>query len=144
MCDEKKTPIAYLTRIEKISSCHRLHSPALSDEENAALYGKCNNLHGHGHNYTVEVTLRGKVDPVTGMIINIADLKEYMKVGFIDLLDHKNLDKDVEYFKTKVSTVENIACFIWERMTLCLPDPTLLHEVKVHETDKNIAVYRGE
>ena len=64
--------------------------------------------------------------------------------GFLDLLDHKNLDKDVNYFRSNVSTVENIAIFIWDSMAKCLPDPSLLFEVKVHETDKNIAVYRGE
>eukprot|EP00057_Strongylocentrotus_purpuratus_P029965 XP_780347.2 PREDICTED: 6-pyruvoyl tetrahydrobiopterin synthase-like [Strongylocentrotus purpuratus] len=144
MTSDARQRIVYLTRIEQFSACHRLHSPELSDDENIKLYDKCNNPNGHGHNYKVELTLRGKVYPVTGMVMNISDLKAYMKNGFLDLMDHKNLDKDVNYFRTNVSTVENIAIFIWDSMAKCLPDPSLLYEVKVHETDKNIAVYRGE
>ncbi|PSN46335.1 6-pyruvoyl tetrahydrobiopterin synthase [Blattella germanica] len=126
-------PIAYLTRKEIFSACHRLHSPHLSDEVNKMVYGKCNNLHGHGHNY---------ID--TGMVMNISDLKKYMNDAIMEPLDHKNLDKDVPYFSNVVSTTENVAVFIWNNMKEQLPDPTLLHEIKIYETDKNIVVYRGE
>ncbi|XP_072050729.1 6-pyruvoyl tetrahydrobiopterin synthase-like [Amphiura filiformis] len=140
----KQGRTVYLSRVEKISACHRLHSNHLSDEENKKIYGKCNNPNGHGHNYTVTVTLKGKVDPVTGMVINITDLKEYMKKAIMDTLDHKNIDLDVPYFKDIVSTTENVATYIWDQMTQLLPDPSLLYEVKIHETDKNIVFYRGE
>lgn len=137
-------PIAYLTRKEAISSCHRLHSERLTEQENKSVYGKCNNFWGHGHNYTVEVTIRGPVDPVTGMVMNISDLKMYMKKVLMDQLDHKNLDKDVPYFKNVVSTTENVAIYVFDELKKIMPDPDLLYEVKIHETDRNIVLYRGE
>ena len=137
-------PIAYLTRKEAISSCHRLHSNDLTDEENKNTYGKCNNYWGHGHNYTVEVTVRGPVDRVTGMVMNLSDLKVYMKRVLMDQLDHKNLDKDVPYFENVVSTTENVAVYIFDELQKLLPNPSLLYEVKIHETDRNIVIYRGE
>ncbi|XP_014213793.1 6-pyruvoyl tetrahydrobiopterin synthase [Copidosoma floridanum] len=137
-------PIAYLTRKESISSCHRLHSTQLSDEDNKIIYGKCNNFWGHGHNYTVEVTVRGPVDPKTGMVMNISDLKVYMKKVLMDQLDHKNLDKDVPYFKNVVSTTENVAIYIFDEIKKLLPKPELLYEIKIYETDNNIVIYKGE
>lgn len=137
-------PIVYLTRKESISSCHRLHSNGLSDEKNKEIYGKCNNFWGHGHNYTVEVTVRGPLDPVTGMVMNISDLKVYMKNVLMERLDHKNLDKDVPYFKNVVSTTENLAIYIYNELKKEMPNPDLLYEVKIHETDNNIVYYRGE
>ncbi|KAF4528252.1 hypothetical protein B566_EDAN014142 [Ephemera danica] len=107
----------------------------------------------------VEVTLRGPIDPATGMVANISDLKRYMQhllfylltyfymspiVAIMDTLDHRNLDKDVSYFRSVVSTTENVAVYIWRGVHAQLPKPSLLHEVRVHETDKNIVVYRGE
>lgn len=136
-------PLAYLTRKETISCSHRLHSEHLNEEENKLTYGKCNNFWGHGHNYTVEVTVRGPVHPTIGMVMNISDLKIYMS-KVLDQMDHKNLDKDVDYFKNVVSTAENIAIYIFEEIKKQMPKPELLYEVKVYETDKNIAFYRGE
>nr|XP_009668530.1 PREDICTED: 6-pyruvoyl tetrahydrobiopterin synthase [Struthio camelus australis] len=119
------------------------HSKSLSDEENLKLFGKCNNPHGHGHNYKVVVTVRGEIDPVSGMVINLTDLKEYMQEAIMEPLDHKNLDKDVPYFAEVVSTTENVAVFIWENLKKLLPMGTL-YKVKVYETDQNIVVYKGE
>ena len=143
MSVEKKRPVVYISRTDTFSACHRLHSQHLSTEENQRVFGKCNNPNGHGHNYKVEVTLRGPVDPVTGMVLNLTDLKACMEKAFMSTLDHKNLDLDVEYFKDTVSTAENIAVYIWERMSEQL-SPGLLYEVKVHETEKNVTIYRGE
>ncbi|KAL0279258.1 UNVERIFIED_CONTAM: hypothetical protein PYX00_000861 [Menopon gallinae] len=137
-------PIAYLTRTEIFSACHRLHSNHLTAEENEKVYGKCNNLHGHGHNYKVEVTVRGPICPKTGMVINITDLKNYMNAAIMEVLDHKNLDKDVPYFKDAVSTTENLSVFIWKQLQHFMPDPTILYKVKIHETDKNVVTYKGE
>ncbi|KAH0552064.1 6-pyruvoyl tetrahydrobiopterin synthase [Cotesia glomerata] len=137
-------PIACLTRRETISTCHRLHSPHLSDEENAEIYGKCNNYWGHGHNYTVEVTVRGSIDPKTGMVMNISELKEHMHKVLMDRLDHKNLDKDVPYFKNVVSTTENLAVYIFDEIKKLMRDPSLLHKVKIWETEKNIVTYSGD
>ncbi|RZF40605.1 hypothetical protein LSTR_LSTR007488 [Laodelphax striatellus] len=137
-------PIAYLTRIEKFSACHRLHSPLLNDKENLEVYGKCNNMNGHGHNYTVEITLRGPVTRETGMVMNINDLKNYMDAAIHKPMDHKNLDRDVPYFENIVSTTENVAIFIWNNLKREMPDPSILYEVKIFETDKNVVLYRGE
>ena len=136
-------PKVYLTRIEQFSACHRLHSIHLSDEQNEAVYGKCNHKNGHGHNYKLEITLFGEVDEQTGMVMNLVDLKQIIHKHVLDQVDHKNLDLDVAYFHTRVSTAENISIFIWNVLTEHLPRG-LLYQVKVHETDKNIAVYRGE
>nr|XP_042707936.1 6-pyruvoyl tetrahydrobiopterin synthase [Chrysemys picta bellii] len=118
-------------------------SKSLSDEENLKLFGKCNNPNGHGHNYKVVVTVRGEIDPTSGMVINLTALKEYMQEAIMEPLDHKNLDKDVAYFADVVSTTENVAVYIWENLQKRLPVGTL-YKVKVYETDQNIVVYKGE
>ncbi|XP_016095064.1 6-pyruvoyl tetrahydrobiopterin synthase [Sinocyclocheilus grahami] len=135
--------IGFITRVQSFSACHRLHSKSLSDEENKRIFGKCNNPNGHGHNYTVEVTVRGKIDRNTGMVMNLTDLKEYIEEAIMKPLDHKNLDLDVPYFADVVSTTENLSVFIWDSMVKLLP-PGSLYEIKIYETDKNIVVYRGE
>merc|ERR1711887_115528 len=109
------TPICYVTRIESFSSSHRLHCNKLGDAENADLYVPCNNYHGHGHNYKMEVTVRGPIDPVTGMVMNVTDLKKIIHEHVFDLMDHKNLDIDVPVFRDTglVSTTENLVVVAW-------------------------------
>ncbi|XP_059181359.1 6-pyruvoyl tetrahydrobiopterin synthase [Centropristis striata] len=141
--DSAAERIGYITRVQSFSSCHRLNSIHLSDEDNKKVYGKCNNPNGHGHNYKVEVTVRGKIDSLTGMVMNLTDLKRCIEEVIMIPLDHKNLDKDVPYFASVVSTTENVAVYIWDNMVKVLP-PNLLYEIKIHETDKNIVIYRGE
>lgn len=92
----------------------------------------------------MEVTLRGPVCPVKGMVMNINDLKRIINSAVMDTLDHKNIDKDVPYFKDVVSTTENVVVFIYNSIKSLLEDPNLLYEVKVYETDKNVIFYRGE
>lgn len=135
--------VGFITRVQSFSACHRLHSKSLTDEENKRIFGKCNNPNGHGHNYKVEVTVRGKIDRNTGMVMNLTDLKQYIEEAIMTPLDHKNLDLDVPYFANVVSTTENLAVFIWDNMVKLLP-PNMLYEIKVYETDKNIVIYRGE
>lgn len=94
--------------------------------------------------FTVEVTLRGPVDEDTGMVMNISDLKKYMDNAIMEPMDHKNLDKDVPYFSNLVSTTENVAVFIWNNLKAQLPNPAILYEVKIYETEKNIVTFRGE
>eukprot|EP01116_Phalansterium_solitarium_P009106 TRINITY_DN23131_c0_g1_i1.p3 TRINITY_DN23131_c0_g1~~TRINITY_DN23131_c0_g1_i1.p3 ORF type:complete len:137 (+),score=7.14 TRINITY_DN23131_c0_g1_i1:28-438(+) len=129
-----------LIRRETFSASHRLHNAALSDEENRKIFGKCNSPNGHGHNYTLEVSVKGQVDPVTGMVINLADLKEFIRTAVLDRLDHRCIDLDVPEFAGVVSTTENVAIFIWNSLKPLVPQ---LHEVKIFETDKNIVVFRG-
>ncbi|XP_045594407.1 6-pyruvoyl tetrahydrobiopterin synthase [Procambarus clarkii] len=142
---DKKKPIAFVTRVESFSACHRLHSKLLSDAENMKIFGKCNNPNGHGHNYKVEVTVCGPVDAVTGMVMNVTDLKTIINTVVMDTMDHKHLDQDVPKFRDTnlVSTTENVAVVIFEGIKDHLPDHVVLHEIKIHETDKNIVVFRG-
>ncbi|NWU67676.1 PTPS synthase, partial [Pterocles burchelli] len=139
--------LARLSRSVTFSACHRLHSKSLSDEENLKLFGKCNNPNGHGHNYKARLLtcllFSLQIDPVSGMVINLTDLKKYMQEAIMEPLDHKNLDKDVPYFAEVVSTTENVAVFIWENLKKLLP-MGILYKVKVYETDQNIVVYKGE
>ncbi|XP_077644196.1 6-pyruvoyl tetrahydrobiopterin synthase isoform X2 [Lonchura striata] len=121
----------------------RSFSKSLSDEENLKLFGKCNNPNGHGHNYKVVVTVRGEIDPVSGMVMNLTDLKEYMQEAIMEPLDHKNLDKDVPFFSEVVSTTENVAVFIWDSLQKLLPQG-ILYKVEVQETEQNVVVYKGE
>ena len=114
--------LVYLTRRETFSACHRLHSKQLNDEENKKIFDKCNNPNGHGHNYTVEVTVKGQVDTKTGMVMNITDLKKAMHIAIMDTLDHKNIDLDVAYFENIVSTTENVAVYIWREIVKLLPN----------------------
>nr|XP_027231700.1 6-pyruvoyl tetrahydrobiopterin synthase-like [Penaeus vannamei] len=118
----------------------------LNDEDNHGIFGKCNNPNGHGHNYKLEVTVRGPVDAVTGMVMNVTDLKQIINSVVMDVMDHKHLDLDVPVFRDSnlVSTTENVAVVIYEAIQGQLPSQVTLYEIKVHETDKNIVVYRGE
>lgn len=147
MSDNQPLSQVIISRTETFSASHRLHSPYLTDEENKELYGKCNNFNGHGHNYKVDVMLKGPVDPATGMVINITDMKKAMNRAVMDVLDHKNIDKDVPYFGSIPSTAENISVFIWNQMKSELTKINkehLLYQVKLFETEKNVFYYRGE
>jgi 6-pyruvoyltetrahydropterin/6-carboxytetrahydropterin synthase len=135
--------LVYLTRRTTFSSSHRLHTPALSDEENRRIFGKCNNPNGHGHNYVLEVTVRGEPDRHTGMVMNLVDLKKVMEEEVIDRVDHKHLNLDVPVFKDLVPTAEVMAVVFWKLLEQKLPGG-LLYEIKLWETENNVAIYRGE
>lgn len=137
-------PVAYLTRRETFCAGHRLNSKHLTPEENFQTYGKCNNVNGHGHNYVVEVTVCGPIDCRTSMVMNITDLKNAMNSVILKTLDHKNIDKDVEYFKNIPSSMENIAVYIWDNLYEKLEQPELLYEIRICETEKNSVIYRGQ
>jgi len=138
-------PVVEITRCEEFSASHRLHSPAFSDEENRALYGVCNNPNGHGHNYELEVTVRGEVPPDTGMVMNLADLMRILREKILPRVDHKHLNHDVSFLEGVVPTAENIAIALWgeiepeiERFEGCR-----LHKIKLSESRSNTVEYRG-
>lgn len=132
-----------LCRKSSFSASHRLHSKELSDEENKMIYGKCNRENGHGHNYKVTVVLRGQIDENTGMLMNLTDLDKIIDNAVTNVLDHRNIDKDVPYFFDKVSTTENLCIFIWNQLEMHMGSKShLLHKVIVKETDKNKASYK--
>jgi 6-pyruvoyltetrahydropterin/6-carboxytetrahydropterin synthase len=135
--------MVYITRIEKFSASHRLYNPNLSEEENFNIYGKCANKNGHGHNYTLEITLKGEIDPKTGYLFDLSLLKKIIKQHIIDKVDHKHLNYDVDFLQNIIPTTENLAVAFWQILSQHLPK-NLLYSVKVYETENNIAEYRGE
>ena len=126
---------AYLSRRYRISASHRLHSDALSDEENRSVYGKCNNPHGHGHNYVIEVTVSGQVDEITGMVCNLADLDGCVQTNVTDQFDHANLNF-ADCFSTQVPTTENLCRTIYGLLVEHFADAHL-ERVRIEETSNN-------
>jgi 6-pyruvoyltetrahydropterin/6-carboxytetrahydropterin synthase len=131
-----------LTRRYNFAASHRLHSPKLSAEENRRVYGKCNNPYGHGHNYTVEVTLTGPMDEATGMIINLADLDPFVQSEVIEAFDHKYLNEEISEFQTLVPTTENVCREIYRRLKKY--PAAQLERVRIEETLKNSFEYGEE
>ena len=131
-----------LTRRYALAASHRLHSNHLDEAENQRVYGKCNNPYGHGHNYVVEVTVTGPVDPATGMIAHLGDLDGYVAREIIEPFDHKYLNKDVEAFQDRVLTTENFCMEIFERLS-AFPRAKL-ERVRLEETSLNSFEYTGE
>ena len=136
-------PIAYLSRRTTFCSSHRLHSPSLSDSENKSVFGKCNSENGHGHNYELEVTVRGQISPKTGMLMNLTDLKAIIDETIVSEVDHKHLNLDCPSFEGINPTAENIAYVFWNLLKTKIPKGALF-EVRVRETENNVAYYRGE
>ena len=132
-----------VTKKMSFSAAHRLFNPNLSEEENRKIYGKCSNPHGHGHFYTLEITVKGNVDKKTGMLINVDVLKDLINREIIDKVDHKNLNLDVEFLKDIIPTMENLAQKFWEILKKKLPEGELF-EIKIHESDDNFVIYRGD
>ena len=131
-----------LTRIYSFSAAHRLHNDNFSDEMNKQIFGKCNNPNGHGHDYYLELTVSGDVSPDTGMIINIEELDlEVHKV--IDILDHKRLDIEIDYFINIRASGENIAKYLWDELVTVIPKPAYLYHIRLWETSENFFDYKG-
>lgn len=130
-----------LSRRYRFAALHRLHSPQLSAEENQRLYGKCNNPYGHGHNYTLEVTVTGPMDPATGMIANLADLDSFVEEHVLEPFDHRSLNQELPEFRESVPTTENLCREIFRRLA---PFPIARLEcVRIEETGNNSFEYRG-
>lgn len=123
------------------NAAHRLHAEQLSDQKNKEIFGKCNNPNGHGHNYTLVLELIGKIDPITGMVVNLTNVKKIIEKDIIDRFDHKNLNKDCAEFKKLVPTAENIAVVIWNILDKTELKP-YLHAIVLHETESNSVRYQ--
>jgi 6-pyruvoyltetrahydropterin/6-carboxytetrahydropterin synthase len=134
--------MAYLTKTFGFSAAHRLNSLLLSDEENHAVFGKCNNPNGHGHNYELEVTVRGEIDPRTGMIMDLGFIMQIVQEEVLDRFDHKHLNNDTLEFATVNPTGENITKVIWDLLAPKLG--TQLTKIGLWETPKNFFEYTGE
>lgn len=134
----------FITRKVEFSASHVCRSAQLSDRENEEIYGPEANPHGHGHNYIVEVTLEGDPDPVTGMVMDLKELKEILRRHVLDCYDHRFLNHEVPPFDRVAPTAENIALDIWQRLEERLARPGCrLHLVRVYETPDLWVDYEG-
>ena len=124
-----------VTRVYEFAAAHRLHATGLSDETNVSLYGKCNHVHGHGHNYVLEVSVAGVPDAETGFLCDLGALDLVVEREVLDRYDHRNLDIDVPELQGQITTSENVAIAIFERLKAKTPAP--LARVKLWETARN-------
>jgi 6-pyruvoyltetrahydropterin/6-carboxytetrahydropterin synthase len=135
----------FITRKVEFSASHICRSPELSDEQNRRLYGLAANPHGHGHNYVVEVTLEGQPDRVTGMVLDLKELKEILNREVVDPYDHRFLNYEAPPFDRIVPTAENLAQEIWRRLAPAVAgSERRLHAVRVYETPDLFVDYFGE
>lgn len=135
--------IVYAYRRAHFSASHRLYDPGLTDEQNAEIFGGCSNPNGHGHNYYIEVCVAGTQNPSTGYVIDLKKVKHVLQKYFLDQVDHKNLNIDVDFMKGINPTTENIAVAAWKQIVPHITEGTL-HSVRIYETENNFVEYRGE
>ncbi len=144
----QKPRTVYVSRTIEFNAAHRLFDPSATEEENLATYGKCSNHNGHGHNYRLNITIRGTVDRKSGFLFDLKELKNILKEEIMERFDHKHLNHDVPELRDCVPTTEVLAVLIWdilEERLRTLNNPEIaLHEVHLHETGKNAVRYFGE
>ncbi|MEW6062723.1 MAG: 6-carboxytetrahydropterin synthase [Bacteroidota bacterium] len=133
----------YVYRRAHFSAAHRVFDPALSDEENFDLFGGCSNPNGHGHNYYIEVCIAGEPNKKTGYVIDLKKVSDILRRHFVEKVDHKNLNTDVEFMKNVNPTTENIAIAAWKQIAPHITEGKL-YSVRIYETEKNFVEYRGE
>ena len=134
----------YLTRREVFSAAHRMYNPDWSDDENRNVFGACSNPNWHGHNYILYVTVKGKADTNTGLVMNINILKKIIKDRIIDKIDHKNINMEVSFMKNIIATSENLVVAIWKEIQPWIEkEGALLHCIKIAETENNFVEYYG-
>lgn len=135
--------MVYVTRKMHFSSSHRLYNPTFDVEKNNLIFDKCNNPKGHGHNYSLEVTVKGVPDPETGYVIDLKYLRDLLDLHIVDKVDHKHLNYDVDFLRGIIPTAENIAVCFWRIL-----DPFIvhgkLHSIKLFESDQNFVEYFGD
>ena len=135
-------PTVTVTRRVRFNAAHRVHNPALGDEENTRLFGKCNNPNWHGHNYTLDVSVEGGIDPKTGYVFDLAKLKQVVETEITSLVDHRNFNLDVPFMKDIIPTSENIVVAFWKILEPRLA-PAKLKRLVMWETENNYVEYEG-
>ncbi|MDQ6737563.1 MAG: 6-carboxytetrahydropterin synthase [Gemmatimonadota bacterium] len=135
-------PTVTVTRRLKFNAAHRVHNPSYSEEENKRIFGKCNNPHGHGHNYILDVSVKAEINPDTGYVFDLARLKELVNREVVDAVDHHNLNVDVEFMKGVIPTAENLVIRIW-RILQDKVAPARLARLVLWETENNYVEYDG-
>lgn len=133
----------YVTRRTTFSASHRLFNPDFSDSENEAVFDKCANKNGHGHNYVLEVTVAGEPDPRTGYVIDLKKLKAIVTREIVDKVDHTYLNHDVDFLSGIIPTTENLAKEFWKILEPKILEGKL-HSVRLHETENNVVEYKGD
>lgn len=136
--------MVYLTRLEHFNAAHKLYNPNWSEEKNKEVFGICSNANWHGHNFDLYVTVKGKVDPDTGFLVNVKQLSRLIREKVIEKVDHKNLNMDVDFLQGKLCSTENLAIGIWEQLAPFMPENVQLHCVKLYETPRIYVEYFGE
>ena len=137
--------MVYLTRKEHFNAAHRLFRPEYSDEENLRVFGKCSNPNWHGHNYTLYVTVKGELSKETGFVVDLKKLSRIINERVIDIVDHQNINLEVNFMKGKLASTENLAIGIWKEIESDIRNlGAELHSVKLEETENNIVEYFGE
>jgi 6-pyruvoyltetrahydropterin/6-carboxytetrahydropterin synthase len=136
-------PTVIVTRRLHFNAAHRVHNPALSETENTELFGKCNNPNWHGHNYILDVSVRGEISAKTGYVVDLGRIKDVVTREVIDKVDHRNLNVEVDFMRGKIPTTENIVVAMWNVLKP-LVAPATLDRLVLWETQNNSAEYRGE
>ncbi len=136
-------PVVRATRRVHFSAAHRLYRPDWSDERNAEVFGDCSNPNWHGHNYELEVTVEGAVDPETGFVVDLKQLKQVLERRVLSDVDHRNLNREVAWLADVNPTTENLVVAIWDRIVDAMPEGVKLANVVIHETPRNSAQYSG-
>ncbi|MFH0865021.1 MAG: 6-carboxytetrahydropterin synthase [Bacteroidota bacterium] len=135
----------YITRRESFNAAHRLFREDFSDEKNVEIFGKCSNPNWHGHNYILFITVKGSINPQTGLLLNLKYLSAIIKNKIIDKVDHKNLNIEVRFMQGVIASAENIAIQIWKQLEKPVKNiGAALHCVKLVETENNFVEYFGE
>lgn len=140
-----RSPVAVVTvtRRLRFNAAHRVHNPALSDAENSAMFGKCNNPNWHGHNYTLDVSVTGPVDPVSGYVMDLGHLRDLVEREIVEQVDHRNLNLDVPFLQGINPTSENLVVAIWNVLSPRVA-PARLTRLRLWETEHNFVDYHGE
>ena len=133
-----------VTRVAHFNAAHRLHNPARSARWNRATFGLCNNPHWHGHNYRLEVSVRGRPDPDTGYLIDLHELQRLIDACIVTPCDHRNLNEEVDFLRGIIPSTENLVVAFWHVLAPHLPKNVHLHRIRLFETERNFADYRGE
>ncbi len=134
----------YITRRERFNAAHKLYREEWSLEENAKVFGKCSNPNWHGHNYELFVTIKGEVNPETGFVVDLKDLRDIINKEVIDKLDHRNINMDVDFMKGKMASTEVLAIEIWNQLVVPINAKGVqMHSLKLYETENNFVEYFG-
>ena len=134
----------YITRKEHFNAAHKLYREDWSPEKNEAVFGRCANVNWHGHNYDLFVTIKGEINPETGFVLDLKELKDIIITEVVDKLDHKNLNMDVDFMKGKMASTEVLAIEIWKQLEQpIIKRGAALHCIKLYETANNFVEYFG-